>query len=83
MFRIARSFMEQFSRPALLLTKPITSAAIFGLIEIAQLQPTDKVFGPSGVLRTKCGKKAYRQSYAPLSSSSRLPGQPTARIPTI
>jgi hypothetical protein len=30
----------------LLLTTPITSAAIFGLIEIAQLQLTDKVFGP-------------------------------------
>jgi CubicO group peptidase (beta-lactamase class C family) len=38
------------------LSKPITSVAIFTLIEKGQLHLNDKVFGPSGVLGTKYGK---------------------------
>jgi CubicO group peptidase (beta-lactamase class C family) len=34
-------------------TKPITSVTVFSLIEKGQLNLTDKVFGPSGVLGTK------------------------------
>ena len=43
------------------LTKPITSVAIFTLIEKGQLKLTDKVFGPSGVLGTKYGAPPYKQ----------------------
>jgi CubicO group peptidase (beta-lactamase class C family) len=42
-------------------TKPITSATIFALIEKGRLNLNDKVFGPSGVLGTKYGKTPYRQ----------------------
>jgi len=38
------------------LSKPITSVAIFTLIENGQLHLNDKVFGPSGVLGTKYGR---------------------------
>jgi CubicO group peptidase (beta-lactamase class C family) len=41
-------------------TKPITSAAIFMLVEQGKLNLTDKVFGPSGVLGTKYGKGPYK-----------------------
>lgn len=97
MFRIARTFMNQFSVPGLSITitrrgkqvyehtfgvadrkdtqltlpsslfriasvtKPITSVTIFSLIEKGQLNLTDKVFGPSGVLGTKFGKAPYKQ----------------------
>ncbi len=97
MFRIGRTFMNQFSVPALSIaitrrgkqvyehtfgvadrkdaqltlpsslfriasvTKPITSVTIFSLIEKGQLNLTDKVFGPSGVLGTKFGKPPYKQ----------------------
>ena len=42
-------------------TKPITSVAIFSLIEQGKLNLGDKVFGPSGVLGTKYGKPPYQQ----------------------
>jgi CubicO group peptidase (beta-lactamase class C family) len=42
-------------------TKPITSVAIFTLIEKGQLKLNDKVFGPSGVLGEKFGKAPYQQ----------------------
>jgi CubicO group peptidase (beta-lactamase class C family) len=38
------------------LSMPITSVAIFALIEKGQLHLNDKVFGPSGILGTKYGK---------------------------
>jgi CubicO group peptidase (beta-lactamase class C family) len=41
-------------------TKPITSVAIFSLIEQGKLNLNDKVFGPSGVLGTKYGKLPYK-----------------------
>jgi len=43
------------------LSKPITSVAIFSLIEQGKLNLTDKVFGPSGILGTKYGKGPYKQ----------------------
>jgi len=42
-------------------TKPITSVAIFMLVEQGKLKLNDKVFGPSGVLGTKYGKSPYKQ----------------------
>jgi CubicO group peptidase (beta-lactamase class C family) len=42
-------------------TMPITSVAIFTLIEQGKLNLTDKVFGASGILGTKYGKSPYRQ----------------------
>ncbi len=42
-------------------TKPITSVAIFTLIEQGKLNLTDKVFGPSGVLGNTYGKPPYKQ----------------------
>jgi CubicO group peptidase (beta-lactamase class C family) len=42
-------------------TKPITSAAIFTLIEKGQLQLQDRVFGTNAVLGTKYGTPPYRQ----------------------
>jgi CubicO group peptidase (beta-lactamase class C family) len=43
------------------LSKPITSVAIFTLIEKGKLHLGDKVFGPSGVLGTKYGKGTQKQ----------------------
>lgn len=40
-------------------SKPITSAAIFTLIEQGRLRLTDKVFGSGAVLGTQYGRKAY------------------------
>ncbi|RYD62492.1 MAG: class A beta-lactamase-related serine hydrolase [Verrucomicrobiaceae bacterium] len=34
-------------------SKPLTSVAIFGLIEQGKLKPSDKVFGPEGLLASK------------------------------
>jgi CubicO group peptidase (beta-lactamase class C family) len=42
-------------------TKPITSTAVFSLIERDKLRQHDKVFGPSGVLGTKFGHPPYKQ----------------------
>lgn len=42
------------------LTKPITSVAIFSLVEQGKLNLNDKVFGPSGVLGTRYGKPPYK-----------------------
>jgi CubicO group peptidase (beta-lactamase class C family) len=42
-------------------TAPITSVAIFSLIEQGKVNLTDKVFGPSGILGTKYGKLPYKQ----------------------
>jgi CubicO group peptidase (beta-lactamase class C family) len=42
-------------------TKPITAVTIFSLIEKGQLNLTDKVFGPSGVLGTKYGNPPFLQ----------------------
>ncbi|HXP09944.1 MAG TPA: serine hydrolase domain-containing protein, partial [Acidobacteriaceae bacterium] len=42
-------------------TMPITSVAIFTLIEQGKLHLADKVFGPSGILGTKYGKSPYGQ----------------------
>jgi CubicO group peptidase (beta-lactamase class C family) len=41
-------------------TKPITSAAIFTLIERGKLRQQDKVFGPRGVLGTQFGEPPYQ-----------------------
>ncbi|MGA2097902.1 MAG: serine hydrolase domain-containing protein [Candidatus Acidiferrum sp.] len=41
-------------------TKPITSAAIFTLIEKGQLQLQDRVFGANAVLGTKYGNPPYK-----------------------
>jgi CubicO group peptidase (beta-lactamase class C family) len=42
-------------------TKPITSVAIFTLVEQRKLNLGDKVFGPSGVLDNMYGKPPYKQ----------------------
>jgi len=42
-------------------TKPITSTAIFTLIERGKLRLHDKVFGPGAVLGTEFGKPPYKQ----------------------
>ena len=42
-------------------TKPITSTAIFTLIERGKLGQHDRVFGPGGVLGTKFGKGAFKK----------------------
>ncbi len=42
-------------------TKPITSVAIFTLVEQGKLNLSDKVFGPSGVLGNTYGKPPYKQ----------------------
>ena len=42
-------------------TKPITSVAIFTLLEQGKLNLNDKVFGPSGILGEKYGKPPYKQ----------------------
>ena len=43
------------------LSKPITAAAIFTLVEQGKLHLTDKVFGPSGILGTQYGNAPYKQ----------------------
>jgi CubicO group peptidase (beta-lactamase class C family) len=48
-------------------TKPITSVTIFSLIEKGQLNLTDKVFGPSGVLGTKYGNPPLAQYVADIT----------------
>lgn len=40
-------------------SKPVTSAAIFTLVDQGRLKLTDKVFGPGGILGTQYGTKAY------------------------
>jgi CubicO group peptidase (beta-lactamase class C family) len=40
-------------------TKPITSAAIFSLIEKGHLRSEDKVFGKNGILSTEYGRQPY------------------------
>jgi CubicO group peptidase (beta-lactamase class C family) len=42
-------------------TKPITSVAIFSLIEKGELKLDDRVFGSSGILGTKYGDYPYRE----------------------
>jgi CubicO group peptidase (beta-lactamase class C family) len=42
-------------------SKPITSAAVFSLVETGRLRCGDKVFGKSGILGTKYGKQPYGQ----------------------
>jgi CubicO group peptidase (beta-lactamase class C family) len=42
-------------------SKPITSSAIFGLIETGRLRSDDTVFGERGILGTKYGKRPYGQ----------------------
>jgi len=42
-------------------TKPITSVAIFRLVEQGKVNLTDKVFGPGGVLGNAYGKPPYKQ----------------------
>jgi CubicO group peptidase (beta-lactamase class C family) len=49
------------------LTMPITSVAIFSLIEQGKLNLTDKVFGPSGILGIKYGKPPYRPYIADIT----------------
>jgi CubicO group peptidase (beta-lactamase class C family) len=43
------------------LTKPITSVAIFTLVEQGKVNLSDKVFGPSGILDGMYGKGPYKQ----------------------
>jgi CubicO group peptidase (beta-lactamase class C family) len=42
-------------------TKPITSVAIFTLVEKGQVKLTDKVFGPGAILGNDYGKPPYKQ----------------------
>jgi len=42
-------------------TKPITSVAIFTLVEQGRVKLTDKVFGPGAILGTDYGKPPYKQ----------------------
>ena len=42
-------------------TKPITSVAIFMLVDQGKLNLSDKVFGPSGILDSSFGKQPYKQ----------------------
>lgn len=42
-------------------SKPLTSVAIFRLIESGKLNLSDKVFGPKGILGTTCGEPPYLQ----------------------
>ncbi len=42
-------------------TKPITSAAVFTLVEKGRLALSDKVFGKEGILGTEYGKSPYRR----------------------
>jgi CubicO group peptidase (beta-lactamase class C family) len=49
-------------------TKPITSVAIFTLVELGKLNLSDKVFGPSGVLDNTYGKPRA-SSTSPISRS--------------
>ena len=42
-------------------TKPITAASVFTLIERGKLQQHDKVFGPDGVLGTRFGSVPYKR----------------------
>jgi CubicO group peptidase (beta-lactamase class C family) len=53
-------------------TKPITSVTIFTLIEKGQLNLSDKVFGPSGVLGTRFGKPPYKQYVADVTVDNLL-----------
>src|SRR5439155_13313726 len=40
-------------------SKPITSVAIFSLIEQGRLQLSDKVFGANGILQARYGRRPY------------------------
>ncbi len=40
-------------------SKPLTSVAIFRLMESGKLNLSDKVFGPKGILGTACGEPPY------------------------
>jgi CubicO group peptidase (beta-lactamase class C family) len=40
-------------------SKPLTSVAIFRLLEAGKLNLSDKVFGPKGILGTTCGEPPY------------------------
>ncbi len=53
-------------------TKPITSVAIFMLVEQGKLNLNDKVFGPSGVLGTKYGRGPYKQYVTDVTVDSLL-----------
>jgi CubicO group peptidase (beta-lactamase class C family) len=53
-------------------TMPITSVAIFTLIEQGKLTLTDKVFGASGILGTKYGKSPYGQYVADITVDNLL-----------
>jgi CubicO group peptidase (beta-lactamase class C family) len=44
-------------------TKPITSTAIFTLIEQGRLRTESTVFGESGILGTRYGKQPYSQGF--------------------
>jgi len=48
-------------------TKPITSVAIFSLIEKGKLALADKVFGTSGILGTEYGTSPYRRYVADIT----------------
>jgi CubicO group peptidase (beta-lactamase class C family) len=41
-------------------SKPLTSVAIFHLMESGKLSLSDKVFGPKGILGTTCGEPPYQ-----------------------
>lgn len=48
-------------------TKPITSTAIFTLIERGRIAQLDRVFGPGAVLGTKFGKPPYKRWIADIT----------------
>jgi CubicO group peptidase (beta-lactamase class C family) len=48
-------------------TKPITSATLFSLIETGKLRLSDKVFGPGAVLGTAYGEPPYQPHIAELT----------------
>jgi CubicO group peptidase (beta-lactamase class C family) len=66
-----RQHLSQASQDSLFrvasLSKPITSVAIFSLIEQGKLSLTDKVFGPSAILGIKYGNPPYKQYVADIT----------------
>src|SRR5205823_12337364 len=62
---IGRNSREQVTTSHLFriasVTKPITSAAIFSLIEKGHLRNGDRIFGKHGILGTKYGSPPYGQ----------------------
>ena len=63
-------------------TKPITSVAIFILIEKGKLHLNDKVFGASGIFGNKYGKGTATSNTSPTSPSITCSPTPAEAGPT-